>query len=907
MTRSTRPASQPPLSPAGPFRRVEAADALARIKLFPPRTNAKILVRHRLLEDVAKKDVKLIIVRAPAGFGKTTVLQQWREAKLGADVRCGWLTLDQGDNDPTKLISGLGNTIHAALDDGAEQFENADNDVAFPNGSIDRLSRLQSPFALFLDDVDALEGAAARSVLQSLLRSTPDHVQVIVAGRSIPSLGQARLRLADAVLDIGEDELRFHRDEIGHFFVGRGHALSRPQLDELARYTDGWAAALQLAALSMRHCGSVRTIRDAIGMESGVAEYLQEDVLEREPAHVRRFLLDVSVLRLLNGTLCDALTGRKDGDAMLSLLEDEGLFLKRVGINEGIVWYRFQPLFADFLRRELATEGAGPVAMRHLAASSWFASQGMTVEAAEHAKAGGNTEHALELLDSVAMDHIQRGELTTVLSWGRDLSVEVAHRYERLFAAYIWAEGFVGDTFKAQRRFQDLLELASSLEKRPAFLAMTIICLPVMLAGARQDLETMCREGPQALSQLQPGTFEHGAVACCVAYALLASGDRERAADALFRAKASCQQAGRCYGLAHTYMIESIMQICDLRLNKALAGLRTGYERITAEFSALSQSSGTIASYYAESLYEAGRLDLAASILEKHLNTIAGAIPDCTITGYRASARMATARGDMAQAGEIVHELRSLGLSRQSTDILRAADWEACWLDALAGATAEATKRYAELVEIDAELDPHFLSPADGLVRDLYRLRIALTLDLQDWSIDEISGLIAGSERRGLGIRRLRLQMLKAVALDQSGRAAEARIQMHDAIIEVTRSGFQRMLLDEGPVVIRLAREVMRGSDIDAAEYPAFLSTADEIHPSQSEMPASAKEGKLLQRLTERENDILLVLEKGLTNREIAECMNVSESTVKWHLRNIFDKLGVGNRTEAASLLRNGC
>ena len=882
-------------------------DALFRVKLSPPRAHHQAVQRLRLREVLVGKSAKLTIVRAPAGFGKTTLLQQWREWLASERIACAWLTLDAADNDPERLIAALDAAVKSQA---VQPTARATDLLPSMPGLIERLERNSSRLILILDDVDKIDAPEARSVLQMLLRNTPPSVQMVLAGRSIPSVGQARLRLAEDVTDLDIDDLRFRLDEVSAFFSRRlAQPLTSTQIQDLYRHTEGWPAALQLASLSIRdEPAGVRSFSPLVAMSSSIAEYLQEDVLDRQPTDVRDFLLKISVLRLITGSLCDAITGRRDGEAMLARLEADGLFLTRATADHGLVWYRFHSLFGEFLQRQLQFVGAAQVAALHEAASDWFSAHEMPAEAAEHARLGGHDERALSILNMIAMEHVWQGRLRTVLDWSVGLTVDHAARYEQLFGAYLWAEGFIGDGGRALRRLADLTERAHTLPSRSNYLSDTLICLPILIAGAQHDLETLTREGPEALAKLTNAeTFEYGTVANCVAFGYMSVGKLDEARRTLGLAQAACRTPSRLYNFVHTQLELGLLHMCELDIERALAATRHGYERAAAAVSELSHATAIAATFYADILCEIGEFDQARTLLERHLPLIADTIPDCFVTGYSAAVKLALYDGDMDRAREIIFDAQAHGLRRASRPIQHFAKLAGAWVCALDDNLNEARQHLEECLSFDAPLTERLLSPVDALVQDLYPLRVRLYCgDPVDMA--ELEGLIADAMVKRSGRRLLQLSILRAIALSRNGDASGAVEAMVTALKHGLTRGSVLAFLAEGPLGIDLVREarthitghcsVARLARLDEMLSACPYSASSAV-PPKLPVPASLREA-----LTGREIDILGIVEKGLTNREIAECFGLSESTVKWHLRNIFDKLGVGNRTEAVFLLR---
>src|SRR3954453_22511131 len=366
-------------------------------KLRPPRPRRRLVPRTRLLARLdgdGGEAPRLVVVAAPAGFGKTTLLAQWLAAAEGSQRRVAWLALDPGDADLRQFVTHLVAAIQtvepeAGVDALALLEAGATEDVLV--SLINDLDVLAGPTVVALDDYHVIDGAAVHEAVTFLLDNLPPQVTLAMTTRADPPLPLSRLRARGELGEVRAADLRFTRDEAEAFL----NEVMQAQLDPglvtaLAARTEGWAAGLQLAALSARtHAGSgdVAGFVEAFsGSHRFVLDYLVEEVLDRQPDEVRAFLLETSVLDALAGGLCDALTGRSDGQAMLETLERENLFV--VALDDERRWFRYHHLFADALR---ARQG-GRVAELHATAARWLAADGQLGDAVRHALAGGDPE-----------------------------------------------------------------------------------------------------------------------------------------------------------------------------------------------------------------------------------------------------------------------------------------------------------------------------------------------------------------------------------------------------------------------------------------------------------------------------------------------------------------------------------
>ena len=385
----------------------------------------------------------MILVSAPAGAGKTTVLASWR-ADPAEQRPFGWLSLDDRDNDPVSfwsyvlaalrtLAPGLGPDVDGALRTAGGDL----TELALPL-LVNALTALPGPVVLVLDDYHVITNADVHQSMGYLLDHLPRTVQVAVAGRSDPPLALARLRANADLLEIRIGDLRLSADEATALLNGALHlGLTPAEVRVLRERTEGWAAGLQLVGLSLRgREDRERYIASFAGDDRQIVDYLVAEVLDRQRPEVREFLLRTSIVRRLTGPLCDALVGGTDSARLLVELERANLFL--VALDGRRQWYRYHQLFGDLLRYELSLTLPGDVAPLHRRASQWYLRAGLVAEAIAHALAAGDHGLAAELIAASWLDFVNRGEFVTVEAWARALPGNLAESDPRLCLARAW-------------------------------------------------------------------------------------------------------------------------------------------------------------------------------------------------------------------------------------------------------------------------------------------------------------------------------------------------------------------------------------------------------------------------------------------------------------------------------------
>jgi LuxR family maltose regulon positive regulatory protein len=303
----------------------ETSPRIASAKLAPPRGVLPILSRGRLALNADGSLPRFTLVRAPAGFGKTTLMQQWHDELVSLDWDVAWITLDSGDNAIARLSTHLLEALDRFVPPSPDQFDNERE--ASLKAIIQRIQDTQRRFVLMLDEIETLTSGDAFDVIARIARIDQPNFAMIVSGRTIPPIGQARISLSSNVLEITDADLRFNAEESQALFAKRlGASVTKAQANVLGRHLDGWAAGLQFACLALRGHGDVAGFVDHAVTHKMISDYLREDIFNKLSEDVREFLLSVSPFKVLTGGLCDAVTGRNDSEGMLGRSRKQGSF-----------------------------------------------------------------------------------------------------------------------------------------------------------------------------------------------------------------------------------------------------------------------------------------------------------------------------------------------------------------------------------------------------------------------------------------------------------------------------------------------------------------------------------------------------------------------------------------------------
>ena len=492
-------------------------------KLHVPTPRRQLVPRPRLTDQLPVRAAtlpRLILVSAPAGFGKTTLLSQWlthwRTGPQSESRRVAWVSLDAEDSDPRRFLANVLGAIQAAAPEvGSDAAELLRSDgvalVPVLVSLINDLDDLDGPIVVALDDYHAIESPEVHDAVAFLLDHLPAHSTVAIATRADPPIPVTHLRSRGELLELRAADLRFTEPEAAAFLNDvMGLDLESGHVEALGRRTEGWAAGLQLAALSLRDRSDAGDFIEAFaGNHRFVLDYLVEQVLNRQPSVVRSFLLDTAILGQLTGPLCDALTGRTDGRKTLEALERSNLFV--VPLDDRRQWYRYHHLFADALQARLTTELPDRALALHRSAAQWYTAHDRPEDAITHAVAGHDYAYAADLVEQALPETRRQRQDRTILRWIHGLPDEVVRRRPVLNVIAAWSrlgQGEVEDADARLRAAEATLEALPPAERAATDelrqLPMTIAMYRAAVAQARGDTAATANHAQRVLALAGP-------------------------------------------------------------------------------------------------------------------------------------------------------------------------------------------------------------------------------------------------------------------------------------------------------------------------------------------------------------------------------------------------------------------
>jgi LuxR family maltose regulon positive regulatory protein len=874
-------------------------------KLQIPRQPPYTIQRAGLVDafEAGLPQYKLILLSAPAGYGKTTQLAQWAHASR---FPLAWLSIDEEDNDLIRFLRYLLEGWEQVQPEVSERplglllnARSPETDAVLST-FINAASESHDRIVFVLDDYHLIKEKAIHQALAFLLDHAPPNLHFVLAGRGEPPLPLARYRAHGEMLEFRVDELRFSPEETMEFLEDRmGLDLAPDELESLQTQMEGWIAGLQLVALAKRQGSRMIDKWTVSGGQRFIADYLREDVLDQLPFDTQEFLLQTSILDRMCAALCEAVTGQKGGQKMLEALEEKDLFL--TPLDENRKWFRYHPLFADFLREEFDRRYPDEISRLHRGAAGWYLSEGFPELAFRHAVNGDDFEVVSQIFERYLIVKLLGGEIKTVKDWLAALPEAWLEKYPAIALAQAGILLVTGQFEACARRLDRVEQLALATEENVEFHHARVTAMRCNIACFQNDMERAEAFAQQALQILSENDLDFRAGI----YGAL--GDTYRRNGRWKEAKESYLKL-LDYADVPTFRIQSVHvygALADLELRqgrlqnaaaywkKALTAIQKRENRGNFPLPLI----GWVYIRLAELYYEWNQLGEARHHLSEGLERAElGGDVRSLIAGYLLFVRLKLTEGDIGQAAA------HLDKARPHIESAQFAHWtshfERLQLDLwLSQDELETAIAWADSKLRDASLEEPLGNELDQLA--LTRLLLAngdreALISAQEL-LEDILLRAKEEGRKGLHIEALALQALLHWKRSEKPQAMTA---LEHALRLAKPEGYVRLFADLGISMGRLLQEAhSRQVMIDYVDklLGAFGEDATSPIPKKSALP---------EPLTEREIEVLELMAAGLTNPEIAEKLVVSAGTVKKHASHIYKKLGVHSRTEAAARAR---
>jgi LuxR family maltose regulon positive regulatory protein len=863
-------------------------------KIYHPKPRANLILRERLNEALnfgIQNHHRLMLIAAPAGFGKTTQVVNWLPVQDGNHF-AAWLSLDEDDNDPARFVDYLLAAIDQVIPGFGEDLQPL---LSTPQGLpiktlsaliINTLVRIKAPVILVLDDYHLITNEQVHELIRSLIENSPGNFQIVVTTRIDPPFPLARWRAKGWITEMYEADLRFTDEETLAFLTQTMRlTISSEHSHALTNRTEGWITGLQLAALSLRTRENVEVfVQEFSGSHRFVLDYLIEEVLAGIPAKQQQFLLRTAFLDHFCGELCDCLMEDTDSQNILESLQKRNLFL--IPMDENRHWYRYHHLFADVLKIQ-----AGNLIPEYQEADTrkaayWFAEQGDYLSAVKYALEIEEFQIFREAISRTGEDLVKRGHLFTLLKWYEKIPEVELRQDARLALDKAWALFLSGQT----QMTVPVLEIArEALPKENAGqLIGEIESIESFLAATTGNYAKALKSAEKALSLLGEANDVIRAAT------LLSLGIIYTQAAKTTAAEKTLQEAVRLSDatdnlLAYASAAGELALIHNVRGNnqEGLIVCQQAIDRLQDRFGMPLPIAALNFLIHSLLLYENNQLDAAEAAFEKSSELAVNAeMRGYAITIELLRAFLTAARGNPAEAIKIIQRSRhQLPTTEDAGDLPLLATVEAHFLMQLDA--IDLVKEWADQVDWNP-------SPSGGFFGDLAwysRIRLAIAQNRYSEAHHWIATLKQNAEAHHLQRRLIVLGVLETIVLSVEGTQEAACAALSSAVVLAAPGGYVQIFVENLPRIEPLLRQVREA----APEFVDRILSAGKPKGMKHEPTPP----KLIEPLSQRETEVLKLLAAGLTSPEIADQLTISSGTVRTHIKSIYRKLDVHKRLEA--------
>lgn len=877
--------------------------SLLQSKFHIPHVKFNLVSRPRLLQMLdAGLDKKLIILSAPAGFGKTTLLSEWLK---GTACRSAWLSIDDDDNDPVrfhKYLIGALQKLDSHIDDTALELLHSPQPVlqsAALTTLINQMEEIQSDSILVLDDFHLISEPSIHQSIEYLLNYLPANFHLVLSTRADPPLSYSRLRAQGELIEIRMNDLKFTVQEVKEFFANEtAFLLSEQSMIKLADRTEGWISGLQMASLSLRgKTNAEEFVESFSGSHKFVLDYLFQEVLTQQPEEIHQFLLMTSILDRLCGPLCDHILETKNSQQVLEQLERENLFLIPLDDERG--WYRYHQLFKDLLSHRLSLAYTDRVPLLFRKASDWHAESGERFLAIDYAFEGGENALALELILSEAETTLIRGEVNTFHKWVSQLPAELQKANPEIKFFHIWSKVLMGGDF------DDMLsriEKGGVVDVKPG----RVDTLMAFIYVSKGEFALAGEHAHHAMNSLdEADTYFRGIAAWLEGIFLALQYNVQGSIERL-------EGLSTTIDLDHNPMLNVLISSQVARAQSRLGNFQKAEEIYQQALEKAKDRQGNLIPIAGEALMGLGDLYREQNRLNEATDTILDGIEltqqwrkAAAIEGYIFLARVKqleqnwpSANKAMETALRLAVEYDALDIDDRMVEMWQARMW--CFEGKL-----DQVEEWVSKLDLDAGIEDIVIDKAfriENYIQARERTTLArfyLCSAKYEEALYLSQQLMSIFRNYGRMDMLIELNLIMATGYDQLGQREQSIGALKEAIRLGEAGGFLGTFLEAGAEIAELIEIYLR--DIEDSEF------VNQVLETVREKPAFREEiaQPLPDPLSDRELDVLRYLPSNLTTPEIAKEMLISINTVRTHIKNIYQKLGVHRRSEAVTRARD--
>ncbi len=884
------------------------ATTLLTTKLFIPQTSPNLVPRPRLLEKLSEGiTAKLILVSAPAGFGKSTLMSEWASF---IDKPVTWLSLDENDNNLRRFLSylvvafqqideSIGESILSSLDA-------TDNPPVetFLSILINEIAASDNEFIIVLDDYHLIANQTIHDGLDFFLDHLPPNAHIVISGRLDPPISLSRYRARGHMIEIRPNDLRFTESEVRTFLNDlKGLELLPEQIMAMLSRTEGWITGLQLAAISMQGREDIHEFVSAFsGSHHYIIDYLVDEVMARQTEEIQKFLCQTSILDRFSAPLCDAVMGISNSKEVLRQLGEANLFL--IPLDDKRNWYRYHHLFADFLKQRLRENDPENVSELHRRASEWLEQNQLITEAINHSLVGEDYQRAAQLVENVGPEMMMQSEFDQLEKWLDAMPKELVENWPWLciIRAWMydrWAQFDIGENYLQHAEAAlDIGDFSTSSDEENIIRGQ-VSAIRALYTLKKGEIPQSIEHSKQALDYLPEGYFNRGVASFSLGWAKQVQGD-------LSGAILEFQEGGRMSLAAGNQILAQVIildigkiQFLQGHLHQAAETMREAiqfkYEK--SEIKIPYASSANIG--LADILREWNELGAALSYLQEGIEIgTTSKILDAIAAGYASIALVHLAQGNLDEALQACEKAERM--LRDNPDLEPDTKTKIMgsrvWLLLAQNKLTEAARYVQERgLSVDAEINYFTEFKHIILARVLiYNGRENSTEQELTDAHNILAQILKLAKQAGYKSQMIEALVLQAAAFDAQGNQEQALNSIKAALSLAEPEGYIRTYVDEGESMKELLLHVASKGNI--GEYVGKLISAFDKRDFSKRLQTSQP---LIDPLSERELDVLKLLATELSGPEIAQELMVSLNTMRTHTKNIYVKLGVNKRRAA--------
>ena len=891
-----------------------AYETILQTKLYRPRTPQRYVPRPHLVarinDNLRTQDgvflCKLSLISAPAGYGKSTLLSEW---SVQSPFPVTWLSLDTTDSDAQRFWSHFVAALKkiVSIDHITPPAGFQTNQLpaiqAVLDELINQLTQTAEPFVIILDDYHLISDASVHESLAYWIDHSPEQMHLVIASRSDPPLPLSRLRGRGQLFELRTDDLRFSTQEVVTFLNhAMGLKLSQESIIALEARTEGWIVGLQMAALSMqgRNSGEIVNFIDHFsGSHRYVLDYLTDEVLLQQAEKVQVFLLHTCILDRLTSSLCDAVTGQTDSQCILNQLEADNLFI--IPLDEQRSWFRYHNLFANMLRQRLERSHPDLIPKLNLLASQWCEQNDLIIDALSYALISGDASRFARLVAHNVLAMMEFGELKTLERWLNALPEKAFHSSPWLNLAHAWLLTSIGELDTAEhlliRAQTALASLTDPTEALRQSITGNLAAVRAYIFGLRGDYSQVIKYARECLEYFPKDDYWMRAWGnVTLAFALAHCGQPEEAEKKL----AQALEISRETGASHVHVL-ALNNYAGIKLSK---GYLTQAADIFQKAIQLDQAYSTrtgqhipIAGYaythLARILCEWKDIETAKVNIGDGIQICESwGEPQLLTSGYLCLAEIRAAQSEWVEALEAISHAKQASGNLSISYMARITPLRA--LFHLQSGDLASAKYWAASEAGDSSPPP---DSSESRFSTYVLSRIEFASGKLDSAFDRLNHLIQQAQVTGDKLSLIRALSLQAIILDKQRKTKQALAILAHALSLAEPEGYIRSFLNLGSSLEHLLMKAVRRGN--STTYVQRLLKSFRYTPQLDATKPVGNEGSLKEPLSGRELQILRFLAMHLTRPQIAQQLIITENTVRTHLKNIYQKLGVHTRADA--------